>query len=232
VRWLARANRAPVPPPPLHRSPALKALLEGLDPDSRPLVLDLGATVPANIERLSAVSCRVRVADLPRALACEPAAVRDAEGADALVERLLPLEPGERFDAVLAWDVLDYLRPREVAALAARLAPACAPGAPLLALVSRRREVPQAPPRYRILDDETLASEGAEEPPRPGPRYGQGELQRLMPGFVVKHSVLLRSGVHEFLFARAAAGEASLVRAASPAREAPPAPAWFRRVPV
>jgi hypothetical protein len=230
VRWLAWANPGPASPPPSHRSPALKALLEGLAPDSRPLVLDLGPTVPGNIERLSAFSCRVRVADLPRALAGEPAGARDAEGADALFERLLPLEPGERFDAVLAWDVLDYLRPPEVAALMRRLAAACAAEAPLLALVSRRREVPPAPPRYRILDDETLACDGAAETPRPGPRYGQGELARLMPDFAVKHSVLLRSGVHEFLFARRAA--AAPLRAVPSARPLAAGSAWYRRVPL
>lgn len=229
MRWLAWANPDPASPPPSHRSPALKALLEGLAPDCRPLVLDLGPTVPGNIERLSAFSCRVRVADLPRALAGEPEGARDAEGADALFERLLPLGPGERFDAVLAWDVLDYLRPPEVAALMRRLAAACAPEAPLLALVSRRREVPPAPPRYRILDDETLACDGAAEPPRPGPRYGQGELSRLMPDFAVKHSVLLRSGVHEFLFARRAAAAPLTPK---PARPAVAGSAWYRRVPL
>ena len=37
----------------------------------------------------------------------------------ALLERLLPVEPDERYDAFLAWDVFDYLRPDQVSSLMA-----------------------------------------------------------------------------------------------------------------
>ena len=169
-------------------------------------MLDLGPPLAGNIEFLSALSCRVRIADLHRSLAAESIENRQAEAMDATLERLLPLAPDERFDALLAWDVFDYMRPDQVSSLMARLTAACREEALVLVLASTRRQIPAAPLRYRILDRESLAADGPLEPLRPGPCHGQPDLKRMMPGFSVRHSVLLRSGVQEFLFARACGG--------------------------
>ena len=75
----------------------------------------------------------------------------------------------------------------------------------------------------------TLAADGPREPVRPCPRYGQSDLRSMMPGFAVRRSVLLRSGLQEFLFARregaGAARGAAAVPAASTWRP------WLRRRP-
>ena len=92
---------------------------------------------------------------------------------EATFERLLPLAPDERFDAMLAWDVFDYLRPDQVATLMARLTAACRPEALVLVLASTRRQIPAAPLRYRILDRESLAADGPlDAPASPGPATG------------------------------------------------------------
>lgn len=188
-------------PPPGHRSLALGELVAALRPGSR--VLDLGPSVSANVKFLVALSCRLRIADLVRALAAEPIEGRRPEAMDALLERLLPIAPDERFDAVLAWDVFDYLRPDQVSSVVARLTPACPPETLALVLASTQRTIPATPLRHRILDREHLAADGPRERTRASPRYGQAELQRLMPGFAVRRAFLLRSGMQEFLFARA-----------------------------
>jgi hypothetical protein len=144
------------------------------------------------------------------------------------------MAPGERFDAVLAWDVLDYLRAHEVSALLGRLAPACQRGAPVLVLASTRREIPATPVRYRILDAETLSCEGSDEPSRAGPHYTQHDLGRMMAGFSVMRSVVLRSGIQEYLFVRVERGEPAPGDRPGPSPtggSAPPRP-WFRRGPV
>ena len=225
MRWFSGSSRPAAPTQsPGHRSLALKALLDSLHPDSRPTVLDLGPPLAGNIAFLSALSCRVRIADLHRSLRAEPLENRKPEAMGALLERLLPLAPGERFDALLAWDVFDYLRPDQVSALMARLTPACSPEARALVLTSTRQQIPAAPLRYRILDRETLAVDGPHEPARDSARRAQPDVRRLMPGFAVRHSVLLRSGVQEYLFAREA-GDAH--RGTTPG--AAPRPSWFRR---
>jgi hypothetical protein len=217
VRWFS-AGRSPAGPdePRGHRSPALKALLDGLHPEKRPTVLDLGAPLADNVAFLSALACRVRIADLYRAFGAEAAeSGGEPEPAAALLDRVLPLAPGERFDAVLAWDLFDFLRADQLSALMDRLTPACVPGARFLLLASVHRQLPGVPPRYRILDRETLAVEAppggaaherARGPARDARTREQPDLRRLMRGFFVGHSLLLRSGVHEYLFVRDAQG--------------------------
>jgi len=214
-----------------HRSQALKALLDSLRPEVRSTVLDLGPPLSRNIEFLTSLSCRVRIADLHRSLCAESIESRQPEAMGATLERLLPVAPDERFDALLAWDVFDYMRPDQVSSLMARLTPACRDEAPVLVLASTRRQIPAAPLRYRILDRERMASEGPLEPRRPGPCHGQIDLRRMMPGFSVRHSVLLRSGVQEYLFARSAGGESVRVPGARAARAGASRTPWFRRGP-
>jgi hypothetical protein len=167
----------------------------------------------------------VRVADLHRALSLEPPESRAPGALRGLLEKLLPLAPGERFDALLAWDLFDHLRPDQVLALMAHLAPALPPGARALVLTSVRRQPPAAPLTYRILDRETLIADGALEPARGArPRAQQPDVRRLMPGFAVRHGVLLRSGVQEYLLVRDAADQAK-----GPDGAPLPRPTWFRR---
>jgi hypothetical protein len=189
-----------------HRSLALRALLDGLLPESRPAVLDLGPPLSGNLKFFSALSCRVRVADLHRSLAAEPVESRRAEAMAGLLERLLPLAPDERFDAVLAWDVFDYMRKDQVKATMARLMPRLQQTTHMLLLVSTRRQIPAVPTRYRILDRENLDCErpprhGGPEAMRPGPRYTQSDLGHMMPGLSVRRCYLLRSGMQEYLLA-------------------------------
>ena len=229
MAWFS-GTRAPAgaAPPTGHRSLALKELLEGLRPGSRHSVLDLGPSVAANIRLLAALSCRVRIADVVGSMARESVESRRPEAMPALLERLLPLAPDERFDAVLAWDVFDYLRPDQVSCLSDRIGPACRPEAPVLVFLSTRRTIPATPLRYRIVDRENVAHEGPREPSRPCPRYGQHDLRRMMPAFSVRRSFLLRTGIQEFLLtrgegARAAAGAAAATRTWRP---------WLRRGPL
>ena len=203
MRWFSRSSALTEPArPQAHRALALKAFLDGLPPESRPAVLDLGPPLAGNIKFLSALSCRVRVADLLRSLSSESLDDRRPEAMGALYERLLPFSPDERFDALLAWDVFDYMRRDQVVSLMARLTPVCGPGALAHVLVSTRGQIPVTPMRHRILDRESLAVDGRCEPVRASPRYTQSDLGRMMPGFTVQRSFLLRNGIQEYLLAR------------------------------
>lgn len=183
-----------------HRSLALGALVTSLHPERRSQVLDLGRPIGSNIEWLSARNCRVFVVDLYRSLLVETIEARKPENSARLFDKLLPLADDDRFDAVLAWDLFNYLRPDQIAALMARLAPACQRGALLLAFVATHREIPAVPMRYRILGPQMLAWQGAATPTRSSPCYHDPDFARLMPDFKVKSSFLLRNGVQEYLF--------------------------------
>jgi hypothetical protein len=207
LSWLSKASEAQAPAAARgQRSLSLRALVDGLRPASRPAVLDLGPPLAGNLKFFSALQCRLRVVDLHRSLAAEPLDSRSPGAMGALVERLLPLQPDERFDALLAWDVFDYMRPDQVAALMAPLVPRLRPSAHVLVLVSTRPQIPATPARFRIVDRETLQDERAsgEEalaPRRPCPRHTQSALAHMMPGLSVRRCYLLRNGIQEYLLA-------------------------------
>lgn len=202
--WLprARSRAADATPAARHRSLALRPLLSGLDPETRHAALDLGPPVGRNLELLSALGCRIRIVDVYRSLAVETLENRRPEACGALFARLLPFEPSEGFEVVLLWCLLDYLHPHEITALMTRVAAACSPRALAFAMVSTQRQQPATPRRYQIEDLDTVSWTGSGRPERPCPRYTQGELCRLMPGFKVRSSFLLRHGAQEYLFER------------------------------
>ena len=204
-------------------------MLDSLPPESRHSVLDLGPPLAGNIKILAGLSCRVRIADLHRSLSAESIESRQPEAMGALLERLLPLEPDERFDALFAWDVLDYLRPDQVSSLMARLTPACRPGALALLMVSTRRQIPARPARYRIVTRDTLSCDEPLPPLLASPLYTQLDLARMLPGFSVRRSFLLRNGIQEYLLACGAQAIAAPVPRARAAPGVASERTWFRR---
>ncbi len=203
MSWFSGWGGRPAPPaldlPAGHRSLALKGLLAALRPSARRAVLDLGPALGSNIEFLSALHCRVRILDLHRSVTFETLERREPKAFEALLERLVPLAPGEAYDALLAWDVFNYLRRDQVRSLMTRLARACRSGAPALAFFWTRRQMPLVPLRYRIADHENVAWEGPRDAARPSPRYSAKDVARMTPGYAIKGSYLLRNGIQEYL---------------------------------
>ena len=184
-----------------HRSPALKAVIDSLHPGSRHSVLDLGLPLGSNVEFLSAHACRVRVADFHRSLGGEPAESKAPAAFAGTLERMLPIAREECFDAVLSWDLFNYMRPDQITALMAWIAPSCHARTLVLAFIWNRPRIPLAPLRYRIVDSENVAWLGPLDAVRAAPRHSQPELARMMPTFAVKASFLLRNGIQEYVFA-------------------------------
>jgi hypothetical protein len=131
-----------------------------------------------------------------------PDTEHDEPGLATRFAELLAFPEDTRFDAVLIWDLINYLERREVAALARQLARFCRPGAQLFALISILKQIPDEPMRFRILDREQLAYEPRTAAMRPCPRYAPAELNELLRGFRLDRSFLMRHGIQEYLFAR------------------------------
>ncbi len=181
---VASAAEPAAPPVELHRSPGWKALLQALPADRKLEMLDLGPAVPENIAFLSSRRVRLEIEDL---FSASPPV----------------LSPGlPRFDAVLAWDLFDYLDKATAQALAARLAADCRPGAWLFAMVCYQKEIPARPVRFKIADAETLAYTEIAPGSLPCPRWNARDLGRLLAGFRVHGTFLLRNGRQEFVFVR------------------------------
>jgi hypothetical protein len=169
---------------------------------SRPAaeLLDLGPVIGANVTFLGErVECKIHVEDLYADLdrhARQDALDRFPEFLGTRFPR-----PAESIDAVLGWDVFDYLDPPAATVLAGELMRLLRPAGALLAFFGTSG--PRRDPRYTkyvIEDEEHLryrAYGTASRPPRP---LQNREIVRLFDRLEVSDSVLLKSGVREMLF--------------------------------
>lgn len=168
---------------------------------SRPAaeVVDLGPAVGANIAFLGErIGCRIHVEDLYGELDRHARQGTLDRCTERLGERLAGFD--ERIDAVLCWDVFDYLAPAAAGALAGRLVQALRPGGALLAFFGAGTLGERSYTRY-VIEDEThfrcRVSNAA---------YGRQQvlqnrdITRLLTGLDLFDSLLLKSGVREVLF--------------------------------
>jgi len=188
------------PVPPLYRSPTLRTLVSRLSGDVRHRILDLHPAVGANVEFFSRFSCRLQIVDLLGSLVTEDVRPLLAD-AGATFRRILP-GPPDPYDVVLAWDVFNYLSRDQFRALAERLFWLCRPDALMLAFIATTKEISVLPLMFKIADEQTVHWQPRTSAVRAGPRYPPAEVERMTRGFAIAHSVLMRHGVQEYLFAR------------------------------
>ncbi len=186
---------------------ALGNLLESLGDERKHHVLDLGPACGSNVAFLADFRYKIYVADLFDSLATKPAtAEHQARTGDGLFGPHVVIDEDTRFDVVLAWDVLNYLKRNALLDLFSRLRPFCHRQTLLHALIWGHSEIPEKPMRFSITDERHMTYEVSSPVSRTGPRYAPRELERLMAGFRVTRSYLLRNGMQEYVFRRDAAG--------------------------
>ena len=201
-----------------YHSFALPGLLDRLGDDRKFGVLDLGPAHGTTVEFFSQFSCKLYIADLYRSLtALRADAGTKSSRADAsesteddeeaaerervrLFEQLLPYGEDARLDLILAWDLLNYLQPEEIAALSRRLARFSHAETRLFAMIAMHREIPARPCAFRIRNVQTLEYDAPSPRSRPAPRHAEPTLQRLMAGFEVSSTCVLRNGLQEYVF--------------------------------
>jgi hypothetical protein len=184
-----------------HRSLAFEQLLGHLRSLRRaPRLLDLGAAVGENVAFLASLPARLTIADLPSLLGATDSAQRGSTAFCATIEKALPPVEAGSIDAVLAWDLVNYLLPPEIERLGRSLAAACQPRALVFALISTLHEIPDQSQPVHILSAESLSYETNSRLRRKGPEYKEPDLCRWLSGFEVDTSFLLRNGMKEYLF--------------------------------
>lgn len=213
------------------RSIALERLLPGA-PDEKGLrVLDLGAANPANLNFFTRRGGQLTVADFYRSYLPKRAALKEGAKAGVFTE-LLAFEAKTRFDLVLAWDLLNYLKKDELTLLMEGLHPYCLPGTLFLAFVATTSHIPASPVLYRVEDARTLLCEVSPGPKRPCPRYLEQELLKLMPGLTVENRFQLRNGTLEYLFSYRKSRETPLTVSSNARGRAPWEPVTSRWTPA
>lgn len=202
-------SRVPAPqaaPQPLvYKSLGLGALMQQLEGRTGLSVLDLGPACGTNVEFWSQYRAKIYVEDLFQVLA--PIAAPPAEEGETAspFPEILPYDAATRFDVILAWDLFNYLHQQLLDQLIAHLSQFCREGTLVFALVSVLPQMPAEPNLYKILDCERMVYDSRSSEMKPCPRYQPRDVNRLMSGFKVSSSFLLRHGVQEYVFVREAA---------------------------
>ncbi|MCB1009545.1 MAG: hypothetical protein KDB94_11710 [Acidobacteria bacterium] len=207
---------APEPPPPneRHAAPGLVQAFARLEGRPR-RILDLGPPLHANLTRYARLAPRLAIGDLTGAL---EDGLSPIAAIDEAFSGLRLGGPSEPFELVLAWDLPNHLGREALPRLAAILAPRCSQGCHFYALLEAGKTMPALPRRYRIREEE-LEQECSTGEEIPSPRLMPGELDRVLPGFVVDKSRLLAHGVQEVLMQRTDHAEVPITRQAPLRRE-------------
>lgn len=186
-----------------HHSPGLEVALGIASERESVRVLDLGPAVAANLDFLSAFARHVRFVDL-LGDGGPISELGEFEGQELRrrVREILPSDWGV-YDLVLAWDLINYLDEVRVESIVERLRALSHGGTVLFAMIATTREIPARPLTYTIADRSTVTA-GGDDPAAvvECPRRPPAAVERLLSGFSVERSYLLRHGVQEYVAVR------------------------------
>jgi hypothetical protein len=200
----------PAAPSRLHHSTRnLKRLIDVLAPYPAPHLLDVGRLCDQNINWLIHHRCKVTVDDQitplpppPPPPKVAPAHVRGRLSVKEETPVPLVIEPDHPegvFDAILCWDLLDYLDPTGARHTLQRLARLLQPRGYLLAFFNCERSTTRPATHYRIVSPEQLEYEPLPHAHPPGRAYENREIQELFAGFVLVNSCYLKNQMREIL---------------------------------
>jgi hypothetical protein len=191
-------------------------LIDGLAPCAAPHLLDVGRLCDQNIEWLIHHRCKVTVDDQITSLPSPPPpsplqsknAVprRGVKTVEPPAPMVLELPyPASAFDAILCWDLFDYLVGPGAQQSLQRLAVLLKPRGYLLAFFNCERIAARPATRYRIVGVEQLEYEPLPYAHPPRRAYENREILELFAGFDLVNSCYLKNQMREILVQKKAA---------------------------
>jgi SAM-dependent methyltransferase len=188
------------------RSTAFAEFTRSLTNYENMTVLDLGPTSSANIAFLTEFGGRVYNEDILRASKDRNYFMRQPDGSEALDPEKFFADnlkhPEDRFDAILCWDIPDYLHEALVKPMVERIHKILKPGGILLAFFHTKDAGPDSPYcRYHIASKEVLDLE-----PSPEFRlqriFNNRHIENLFKDFSSRKFFLARDNIREVLVVR------------------------------
>jgi len=183
-------------------SPGLEVALSTVHDRSSVRVLDLGPAVAANFNFFSVICSHIRFADL-LGEGGPISRLGEGDGRDLRhpARQVLPSDWGV-YDLVIAWDVINYLDQKQVESVVQRLRALVRDGAVLFAMIATTGEIPARPPLYTIVNHSTVMCRAHDEGVVDCPRRPPAAVGRLLSGFSVERSFILRHGCQEYVAVR------------------------------
>lgn len=188
-----------------YHSPGLLSAVIHLKEGQKYKILDLGKAAGATIDFFSKYSCRLHIADIIGRIAGISLSGKQ-ENSERLLRELAPGEDGE-FDLIFAWDIFNYLTPRQFQILSYRLAQLGKPGTKMLALIMAKdgnscEPSTCEPSIYKIVEKDSLIREPMRLTGKQTKWYSPGEVKQLMLGFEMDKAFQLRHGIQEYILIR------------------------------
>lgn len=188
------------------RSTGFAEFIRSLIGHENPSVLDLGPTSSANISFLTGFGGRVHNEDILLASQDKSYIALQADGTDALDPQKFFREnlnyAEQSLDAILCWDIPDFLHESLVKSMVERIHSILRPGGILLAFFHTKDAGPDSPYcHYHIVNGEVLALEA-----RPDFRlqrvFNNRHIENLFKGFASIKFFLARDNIREVLVVR------------------------------
>lgn len=176
----------------------LAKFLTALANRESPVVLDLGPVVGSNVSFLGEqLGCKLRVEDLFADIERLTKA-QQVETLPEFLQQRFSYEP-ESLDAILCWDVLDYLDKPAAAVLARKVVEWVKPGGVVLCFFNMQPSPSPVYTRYVISDREHLQYRTSPAVQGRKTVYQNRDIERLFVGLGVVESFLLLSKTREVL---------------------------------
>jgi hypothetical protein len=113
--------------------------------------------------------------------------------------RTLPANPGDPYDVVLAWDVLDRLAPTERPAVVERISQVTAARARLYVVVDASGATARAPLSFSLTERYRVTQVPVGPPEPAHAQLLPAQVERTLTPFEVVHAFTLRGGLREYV---------------------------------
>ncbi len=188
----------------LIRSPVFYELTQLVDNRSKIRVLDLGTAHAGSVSFFNQYNCYYHVIDVYHILSeCKKAEHENHEQFQnrlfRLFEDLVPLREDAKLDLILSWDGFNYLNRQTLELFSLYLSKFSNSETYLHSFIYGHQVIPERWARFDILSDEHVLAEYENEQTCQGPIFNQTDIKQLIARFSVKKSILLKSGIQEYL---------------------------------
>ena len=197
---LAIRQRKEAAAAPIYTTQNLRRLLQRLSVHPRPRLLDVGHLCGPNIEWLIQKGCKVCADDCFRVLkALPPPPGKTEKRPDPPFLKEVAQKYPAYFDAVLCWDLLDYLTVDQASELVRLIGSLLKPRGLIFACFNFNRASPPPPTRYRILSETRLEYQTIPENLPLRQTHENRDIQEIFDRYEVINSCLLKHQMREIL---------------------------------
>ena len=184
-------------------SPLLFEMLKKLSATEQRAILDMGQASQSSVDFFGDYKCKLFIADaisdlykLNKKTSDTPQAWLKTLG------RIIQLNQQNQtaLDMILLWSLPNYLSPLHLKALIDYLLPHTSGGMKLHAYIYNTQMMPAAPAHYQIRRNNKVAISPATSDQINCPLYHLADLHNFFKPFRAEHSVMLSSGIQEYVF--------------------------------